>query len=197
MPMPFRENFGCKVRCILDCFEAFIDRPSFLDVRAGTWSQYKGHNTVKFLISICPLGSVTYISKSYGGRTSDKAITEDCGILANLEYGDLVLADRGFLIAESVGLCCATLHIPPFTRGRKQLSCSELESTRCLANVRIHVERVIGMVRNKFTILKGPLPIDTLATSGSRGIPKIDMIATVCCCLANLSNSVVSPPSVP
>ena len=38
----------------------------------------------------------------------------------------------------------ATLHIPSFTRGCSQLSPMDVEATRKLANVRIHIERVIG-----------------------------------------------------
>lgn len=190
MPVVFRENFGTKVTVILDCFEVFIDRPSSLITRAATWSQYKHHNTVKFLIGICPQGSVTFLSKAYGGRASDKTITEDCGFLALLEYGDMVLADRGFLIAESVGMCCATLHVPSSARGKRQLGHSDVIYTRELANVRIHVERVIGLVRNKFSILKGPLPVEFLKTSESDLAP-VDKIATVCSALVNLCNSVV------
>lgn len=132
-----------------------------------------------------------FISSGYDGRPSDKVITESSGILDNLEHGDVVLADRGFLISESVGLRCATLYVPPYTRGKKQLSFAELESTRRMANVRIHVERVIGLVRNKYRILKGPLSIEALSTSHERDVPQIDKIVTVCCCLINLCNSVV------
>ena len=60
---------------------------------------------------------------------------------------DLVLADRGFNIEESVGLYAARLQIPSFTKGKPQLSALDIETTRSLANVRIHVERVIGAVR--------------------------------------------------
>ena len=64
-----------------------------------------------------------------------------------------MLADRGFDIRESVGVMCAEVHIQAFTKGKKQLSTKEVESTRKIANVRIHVERVIGSVRQKYTIL--------------------------------------------
>jgi hypothetical protein len=50
MPMEFRKYFGVKVSIIIDCFEIFIDRPSNLLARAETWSNYKHHNTVKYLI---------------------------------------------------------------------------------------------------------------------------------------------------
>lgn len=190
MPVAFFENFGLKVRVILDCFEIFIQRPSSLITRAETWSQYKHHNTVKFLIGICPQGMITFISRSFGGRASDKMITEDSGVLQLLDRGDVVLADRGFLIAESVGMCCATLAIPAFTKGKKQLSSTEVERTREIANVRIHVERVIGMVRNKYTLLKHTLPVEMLRNFGTNEC-QIDRIVKVCCALTNLCNSVV------
>ena len=58
--------------------------------------------------------------------------------------GDVVLADRGFDIAESVGFYCAEVKISAFTKGKTQLSGADVESTQRIASVRIHVERVIG-----------------------------------------------------
>ena len=190
MPMEFRKYFGVKVSIIIDCFEIFIDRPSNLLARAETWSSYKHHNTVKYLIGITPQGAVSFLSCGFGGRVSDKHLTENCGLLSKLLPGDIVLADRGFDIRESVGLCCAEVKIPAFTKGKQQLSPMELESTRKIAHSRIHVERVIGLVRNKYTILQSVLPIDYLY-SNSENEPTIDKITTVCCALTNLCDSVV------
>lgn len=81
MPVAFAENFDLKVRVILDCFEVFIQRPSSLITRSETWSHYKHHNTVEFLLAICPQGMVTFISQTFGGHASDKHITEDSGAL--------------------------------------------------------------------------------------------------------------------
>lgn len=50
-----------------------------------------------------------------GGRTSDKFLTENCGFLEKLLPGDMVMADCGFTISESVGLKQAKLEIPAFT----------------------------------------------------------------------------------
>lgn len=146
MPVCFQESFGKKVLIIIDCFEIFIERPSNLEARATTWSNYKHKNTVKVLLGITPQGVILFVSYTWGGRISDKYLTDHCGILKKLLPGDIVLADRGFDISESVGMMQAKLHIPAFTKGKSQLSALEVENTRTIANVWIHIERVIGCV---------------------------------------------------
>ena len=85
MLMEFRQRF-CNCATIIDCFEVFMERLTNLNARAKTWSNYKHHNCVKFLISIAPLGAIIFISKGWG--VSDVHITENCGIR---EY--VILAD--------------------------------------------------------------------------------------------------------
>ncbi len=84
------------------------------------------------------------------GVHSDKHLTEQCGVLDNFLPGDQVLADRGFSVADTVGLYCAEIKTPPFTKGKKQLSGMEVDLSRQLSRVRIHVE----WVRQKYTILQ-------------------------------------------
>ena len=139
--------FWEKGAIIIDCFKVFLERPSNLQARAYTWSNYKHKNTAKVLIGIVPQGTVGFVSDAWGGRASDKLITENCGILKKLLPGDVILADCGFDIAESVRTMQARLHMPAFTKGKSQLSALEVEETRSIANVRIHAERVIGLVR--------------------------------------------------
>ena len=195
MPQCFQFSFGNKTTVIIDCFEVFIARPSNLMARAQTYSNYKSHNTVKILVGITPQGSISFVSNAWGGRTSDKYLTDNCGILKKLLPGDLVMADRGFTIQESLMLHKAELAIPAFTKGKDQLDPVDVEQTRGIANVRIHVERVIGLLRRKYTILSGILPIDFLQCdpTGSQEakIPMIDRIITVCAALTNLSNGIV------
>ena len=68
------------------------------------------------LIGIVPQGTIAFVSEAWGGRASDKYITENCGFLKNLLPGDVILADRGFDIADSVGTLQARLRIPAFAR---------------------------------------------------------------------------------
>ena len=51
-----------------------------------------------------------------------------------------MMADRGFDVSDNLAMCGAELLNPAFTRGKKQLSTQEVEFTRCLARVQIHVE---------------------------------------------------------
>lgn len=122
MPLPFRVVFGTMVAVVLDCFDVFIEQPSSLITRALTWWNYKHQNTVKYLIGSAPQGSITFISKGWEGRTSDKVVTENCGVLDNLLPGNPVLADRAFCISDAVGLYWARLEIPEFIRGKAQPS---------------------------------------------------------------------------
>lgn len=191
MPRCFLDSFGLKTTVIIDCFEIFIHRPTNLLARAQTFSSYKHHNTVKVLIGITPQGTICFVSEAWGGRTSDKFLTENCGFLDNLLPGDLVLADRGFTVHESVLCRQANLNIPAFTKGKDQLDPADVEQTRKIATVRIHVERIIGLLRQKYTILQQTLPTDYLTCRKGESVPLIDRMIRICSALVNLC-----PPTV-
>lgn len=106
--------------------------------------------------------------------------------------GDLVLADRGFTVHEEVWFRQAELNIPAFTKGKNQLDPVDVEKTRRIANVCIHVERVIGVLIQKYTILQSTLPTDFLTCNQENQTPLIDRMARVCSALVN-----VCPPIVP
>ena len=71
-----------------------------LNTIARTWSDYKHHNTAKYLVSINPSGLINYVSEGFGGRCSDKYITNNSGFLDIIEPYDCVMADRGFTRRE-------------------------------------------------------------------------------------------------
>ena len=118
----------------------------------------------------------------WDGRVSDKEITIRSGFLNKLDYGNCILADRGFTIEQELATQGAILKIPRFTRGKKQMSGKEVDESREIANVRIHVERVIGRLR-KFDILQSIIPITQVHLT--------DHVMTVISGLVNISPSVV------
>lgn len=191
VPRCFKDAFGDRVTAILDCFEIFIERPANLIAANQCWSHYKHHHTVKVLIAITPQGSISYISKSWGGRSSDKLVTEYSNILNLLQPGDLILADRGFRINDVFNLYGAEVIQPAFTNGRNQLHPLDVEATRNLAHVRIHVERVIGNLRQKYRILHSKLPLSLVAKSTTDAKVVLDQILIVCSALTNMCPTVV------
>ena len=118
-------------------------------------------------------------------------MTERSGFLDHLNPGDVILADRGFDVADTVGLYNAELMIPAFSRGKKQLGPVELESTRGIASVRIHVERVIGEARNRYTILQSTFGIQMCEAEHPEGLTPLDKLVSVCCALTNLAPSII------
>ena len=58
LPDVFMKAGYKKYRVILDCAEVFIERPKSLINQACTWSEYKHHNTIKFLVGLSPTGLV-------------------------------------------------------------------------------------------------------------------------------------------
>ncbi|KAE8743409.1 hypothetical protein FOCC_FOCC010980 [Frankliniella occidentalis] len=75
---------------------------------------------------------------------------------------------------------------------RAQLSSEEVDTTRQIAHVRVHVERVIGLVRRKFRILSQQMPLDSLKIKEGQACAPLDQIVVVCCALSNLC-----PPIIP
>ncbi|KAG1943752.1 hypothetical protein F2P79_014867 [Pimephales promelas] len=79
----------------------------------------------------------------WGGRVSDKQITAESGFYDLLEHNDEILADRGFTIRDELATRGATLRIPHFTKGKKQLSAQEVDTSRRLSNVDLLDDMVI------------------------------------------------------
>lgn len=110
----------------------------------------------------------------------------------NLFCAEFFKTDRGFTIHESVQFQQAQLNIPAFTKGKDQLDPADVEQTRKIASVRIHVERIIGLLRQKYTILQQTLPTDYLICRKGESVPLVDRMIRICSALVNLC-----PPTVP
>lgn len=186
LPHSFREKYSSTF-AIIDGSEIFIETPSDLQVQSSTWSNYKHHNTSKFLIACTPNGAISFISHLYVGSISDVELTRVSGFIEELKgkSGISVMADRGFTIKDQLAKIGVDLNIPPFMDGREQLPAEEVSQGRSIASLRIHVERAIGRMKT-FSILKGTLP-NTLARIANH-------IVSVCAWLTNFHLPLVPPP---
>ena len=182
MPQVFLQHFP-DVTCIIDCTESVLQKANNLDSRSESYSHYYASNTVKYLVAIAPSGMVMFISEAFGGKCSDRYITQNSGFLDCLRPGDLVMGDRGFTIRDLVEERRVRLVIPAFTRKQSQLTNEQVTQMRRIANVRIHVERAIRRLK-VYKILSQTVPISL--------VPKIDKILQICAALINLRGELIS-----
>lgn len=137
---------------------------------------------MKKLICITPAGTISFISKSFGGSASDRYITEACGIIDKIQYGDNIMADKGFNISDLLISKGSKLIIPPFLRGKKQFSKNDCKKTSDIAKARIHVERAISRIKD-FKILSGTFPLSYKDL--------LDDIFIICAAVTNLAPALV------
>ena len=185
LPTVFRDKFPTTY-AIIDGSEVFIETPSDLMMQSSTWSQYKHHNTVKFLVACTPNGAICFVSPVYVGSISDVELTRECGFLDALKdkAGISIMADKGFTIREMLKEIDVGLNIPVFLN-EKQFSSVDVEKGRKIASVRIHVERAIGRIKN-FQILKGTIPISMARLT--------NQIIFICAFLTNFQPALVPLP---
>ena len=138
---------------------------------------------LKVKVTISPSGAVTFISRLYGGATSDNEITYASGLFHLLEVGDHVMADKGFDIVYDLMSIGVKLNVPPkLKQANTQMPKSHVITTRKIASLRIHVERAIQRIQIS-RILSSEVP---LSLSHS-----VEHIWGICCAL-----SLFNPPLV-
>ncbi|XP_041966785.1 uncharacterized protein LOC125303093 [Alosa alosa] len=175
MPDCFKCTFPAT-RVILDCTEIHVQKLSSKVLNSAIHSHYKGNTKFKGLIGIAPSGEVTFVSELYTGSISDKEITKKSGILSVLEEGDMVMADKGFLIKDLLSERQVSLVIPPFLGPSGHFTADEVRKTQAIARLRIHVERAIRRIK-EYHILDKVLPM-TLVGS-------VNQLWSVCALLTN------------
>ena len=155
-PESVREQGLERVAVILDATEFTAER--FWESNAAYYffSTYKHRPTVKYIVGVTTSGAICFVSDGYGGRMTDNAVVRKCGFLDLLRgmsypFGYEVLADKGF-DGLQIDLCRLGMLLvsPPTSRARqseKQFTAADTVQTEATANVRIHVERAIGALK--------------------------------------------------
>ena len=168
---------------IINCSELFIETPKDLELQSATWSEYKHHNTLKFRISVAPNSSITFMSKAWTGRTSDKRITLESNFLDLIPSKCAIMADKGFNLFDECAARNIFFIVPPGRRGASQMVPVEVSNTSNIANARILVEQDIRRLKT-FRILANELPIQLLEN--------INDILIICAALCNFKEQIMS-----
>ena len=176
------KNLYPKTRVILDCTEIYAQSPSSLLLQPQMYSTYKSNTTLKGLVGIAPHGAITFVSSLYTGSISDKEITRVSGVLDLLEPGDTVMADKGFDIGDMLREKGIGLNLPPVLQSSSQFSALQVQETKQIAKLRIHVERAIRRIK-EFHIFDSPIPLNLMGT--------INQIYTVICLLVNFQGPLI------
>jgi len=148
-----------------------------------TFSHYKGKYTLKFGVGVTPAGLIAWLSKIFGGRSSDKKNVMSSGMLDQLDFGDGVKVDKGFIIENECLERGLILYRPPFKKRSKHFSKDDAMLTAEIASARVHVERVIQRLR-EFTLLSDQVSNIFLSY--------IHNILTVCGALVHLNLPVLA-----
>ncbi|KAG8176015.1 hypothetical protein JTE90_007012 [Oedothorax gibbosus] len=177
---PIFEEFP-NCRFLIDCTEIFIETPrENLRAQKDTYSAYKKGQTFKGLIAVAPNGVICFVSKLYPGSCSDKHIVQDSEFCNCLKPGDLIIADKGFVIGDILPKG-VLLNLPPFLVN-PQFTAQEAKYTTQIARARIHVERSIQRIKS-FDILKDMV---------HNFRPFATVIFQVCAVLVNLQKPLIS-----
>lgn len=146
MPDCFKPLYK-DVRVVIDCTEMRIEKPSDCEAQAASYSQYKSSNTLKALIGISPSGVTTFVSDLYEGKISDNEITMRSGLFDLMQKGDAVMCDRGWTCREAAAKRGIRLITPHFLQRDGKLDLPQLVESVAIARVRIHVERIMGRIK--------------------------------------------------
>ncbi|KAJ8670901.1 hypothetical protein QAD02_002160 [Eretmocerus hayati] len=182
LPESFKNNYPA-LRVIIDGTEFEIQKPSNPRDQQSTFSVYKHRNTYKAVLGCTGAGLISYCSPAYGGSTTDRQIVERSELMTKCDPGDLVMADRGFDVQDYFAPFNVTCMIPTFVK-KGRLPHKKVMRDRRLASHRIHIERVIGLIKT-FTIL---------ASKFNCGyVPIASEILKVCVMLCNFKDNIMEP----
>ena len=181
-PKDFKLQFPTTC-VILDGTEIPIKKPSNPLAQRSTFSTYKNGNTVKVLIGCSPGGLISYVSPAYGGSVSDRQVVERSNLPDMCQPKDSIMADKGFNVQDLFAANDITVNIPTFFTKKNRMSGKQVLADRKISSKRVHVERVIGLMKS-YKILTRPLNSSETKLSSH--------IVKVCAMLCNFRHRIVS-----
>jgi len=167
-PSHFIQAFGdARDFLLLDATEVWTQKSSMTTAHAVNYSDYKGHDTIKFLAGCDPIGCTfdkSLAKYGYPGSLGDSIGTAKMGILDCIPFGMRVEVDKGFLIdnlCAKLGIGCS--RPPKKLKGQTQMSAEDTALTQKIGNTRIVIEQVNGGAKMQGRYFNGVIPITQLA----------------------------------
>lgn len=184
LPKAFRPDF-ISVRAVIDCTEIQIQKPECQNCRISTYSQYKGANTVKFLVCVTPAGLISHVSEGYSGKSSDKFIFDSEKLLRKFKPNvDAIMVDKNFAIDQDTLEYGIKLVRPIFSQCGP---CEKFIENEVIHNkvsaARMHVEKVLDRLKF-FSILNNKIEHNIL--------PHINDIFFIISAIVNLTDPIIA-----
>ena len=168
---------------IIDGTEIFIQRPSNLTTQKSSYSDYKSHTTVKYLVAIDTFtGVFVFVSPGFSGSSSDRFTIQYSGFLNELKPGQRILADKGYNVRDLFAQKRCFLTIPSFLNDGR-LAAEEAMQSRTIASVRIRVENAIKKLK-EYKVFN-----ETICNRINKQI--VDDMMVIVCALCNLKQKLI------
>lgn len=100
-----------------------------------------------------------------------------------MENGDLVIADRGFLVSKELDQIGCKIITPNFLKGKIQFTFDERRENKKISTHRIHVERAINIIK-VFRLFQGKIPYTVL--------PQINELVYIVAFFINFGNPLIN-----
>ncbi|CAN8009496.1 unnamed protein product [Ixodes pacificus] len=178
-------------RYVAHFVEVRTELPPTTEQRRAMSAKLVKNHMLKFLVAFAPNGDICFVSKGYGGRTSDASVVAESGFLDLVDAGDIVVSRDGFLRVDVApdGTKFVSLTSPATTEksARRRTESAESEEddeSYGGLQVREHIMRMVQRIR-VYRILESRLPAALIA--------HCDAICEVCCVLANLQPNLFRP----
>ncbi|XP_076066026.1 uncharacterized protein LOC143039669 [Oratosquilla oratoria] len=190
VPTLFQELFG-KSPYFIECRDILIEKPDSAFSQKQTYSKNKCHYSMKYFLCLTSQGTVCFLSKGWGGGTSDKYVTENCGFLQKLMPGDVVLSNPHFNNQEVINIQGEGVKIPAYTKGRHKLLPLNIGKSHTNSSLQERVKQMLGLTRLRYLMLESVMPISFLMAVGEE-YTKLDKLMRIVCALTNLCSLIES-----
>lgn len=143
---------------IWDATYIYIEKSLNHQFQKQTYNSQKKRNYVKPMVCVASDGTIICTVGPFMATENDatimtKIIPNNIPAMRNFMENDVMLVDRGFRdCVEELEEKGYQVRIPAHARGMQQLSTLEANRTRLVTKCRFEVERINGVMKNKFKI---------------------------------------------